>query len=251
MKRVLPILLLLATAAFAQDKPDLEPPANAERAENGLATLRLTEGNGGEHPANDDIVKVRYSVWKEDGTLIDSTKPPRIAMLPLTKMIPGWRMAAEKMTAGEKLRAWVPESLGGKIKGTLIIDTELVEILHAPVTPPDVAAPPDDAIRTKSGLAYKVLRAGTGTVHPRRRSRVRVHYTGWTTNGQMFDSSILTGEPSEFSLDGVIPGWTEGIQLMVEGEQTRFWIPAKLAYGNDKTKPQGMLVFDVELVGIK
>jgi peptidylprolyl isomerase len=119
------------------------------------------------------------------------------------------------------------------------------------VTPPDVAAAPADATTTKSGLAYKVLRPGTGIVHPRRRSTVSVHYTGWTTDGLMFDSSVLRGIPAEFSLEAVIAGWTEGVQLMVQGEKTRFWIPSNLAYGNAKGKPQGMLVFDIELLDIK
>ncbi len=77
-----------------------------------------------------------------------------------------------------------------------------------------------------------------------------VHYTGWTTDGKMFDSSVVRGEPSTFALDQVIPGWTEGVQLMAEGERTRFWIPEKLAYGG-KTAPYGMLVFDIELKKIE
>jgi FKBP-type peptidyl-prolyl cis-trans isomerase len=116
--------------------------------------------------------------------------------------------------------------------------------------PPDVAAPPADAVRTPSGLASKVLTPGTGTRHPRPNSQVRVHYTGWTTDGKMFDSSVARGEPISFSLDGVIPGWTEGVQMMVEGEKRRFWIPAKLAY-EGRDGPQGMLVFDVELIRIE
>ena len=116
--------------------------------------------------------------------------------------------------------------------------------------PPDVAAPPADAAKTASGLASKVLAPGTGLNHPGPTDKVRVHYTGWTTDGKMFDSSISRGKPAVFPLDGVIAGWGEGVQLMVEGEKRRFWIPAKLAYANDKTRPQGMLVFDVELVDI-
>jgi peptidylprolyl isomerase len=96
-----------------------------------------------------------------------------------------------------------------------------------------------------------VLRPGDGNLHPKRSSVVVVHYSGWTTDGKMFDSSVLRGEPAEFPLTGVIKGWTEGVQLMTEGEKTRFWIPSRLAYGNDRTKPQGMLVFDIELVDIK
>jgi peptidylprolyl isomerase len=117
--------------------------------------------------------------------------------------------------------------------------------------PPDVAAPPPDAVRTPSGLASKVLTPGTGTRHPRPNSQVRVHYTGWTTDGQMFDSSLTSGQPIAFGLNEVIPGWTEGVQMMVEGEKRRFWIPAKLAYEGVPSKPQGTLVFDIELIRIE
>jgi len=83
--------------------------------------------------------------------------------------------------------------------------------------PSDVAAPASDATVTASGLATKVLQSGTGNQHPRANSRVRVHYTGWTTDGQMFDSSVARNEPISFGLNQVIAGWTEGVQLMVEG----------------------------------
>ena len=116
--------------------------------------------------------------------------------------------------------------------------------------PPDVAAPPADAVRTPTGLISKVLSPGTGTRHPRPNSQVVVHYTGWTTDGKMFDSSVTQGQPATMSLDGVIAGWTEGVQMMVVGEKRRFWIPAKLAY-EGKDGPQGMLVFDIELIRIE
>src|SRR5690348_9203370 len=85
--------------------------------------------------------------------------------------------------------------------------------------PPDVAAPPADAARTPTGLASKVLTPGSGTRHPRPNSRVTVHYTGWTTDGKMFDSSVSRGQPATFGLDEVIAGWTEGVQMMVVGEK--------------------------------
>ncbi len=111
-------------------------------------------------------------------------------------------------------------------------------------------AVPTDAKRTPSGLAYKVIKAGTGTRHPSARNQVTVHYSGWTTDGKMFDSSVTRGEAATFPLDGVIAGWTEGVQLMVEGETTRFWIPEALAY-KGQSPPFGMLVFDVELIRIQ
>ncbi|TNF33918.1 MAG: FKBP-type peptidyl-prolyl cis-trans isomerase [Deltaproteobacteria bacterium] len=119
--------------------------------------------------------------------------------------------------------------------------------------PPDVYGPPVDAEVTPSGLASRVLRPGTGSRHPRRSDTVVVHYTGWTTDGTRFDSSVARGEPAVFPLSGVIAGWTEGVQLMVVGEKRRFWIPAELAYGNSPRPgaPAGMLVFDVELLGIR
>jgi peptidylprolyl isomerase len=117
--------------------------------------------------------------------------------------------------------------------------------------PADVAAAPADATVTPTGLASRLLDAGTGTVHPGPRSRVLVHYSGWTTDGKMFDSSVSRGEPIAFGLHQVIPGWTEGVQLMVEGEKRRLWIPEGLAYGGRPGAPAGMLVFDVELIRIE
>jgi FKBP-type peptidyl-prolyl cis-trans isomerase len=118
--------------------------------------------------------------------------------------------------------------------------------------PPDVAAPPDDAEKTASGLASKVLTPGTGKDHPATTDKVRVHYTGWTKSGDMFDSSIQRGKPATFGLGAVIKGWTEGLQLMVVGEKRRLWIPSKMAYGDNPHmgRPAGDLVFDVELLEI-
>jgi FKBP-type peptidyl-prolyl cis-trans isomerase len=117
--------------------------------------------------------------------------------------------------------------------------------------PADVAAPPADATTTSTGLASKVLKPGTGTRHPGPTSRVRVHYSGWTTDGKMFDSSVARNEPITFGLNQVIRGWTEGVQAMVEGETRRLWIPEKLAYAGSPGAPKGMLVFDVELIKIE
>ena len=118
--------------------------------------------------------------------------------------------------------------------------------------PPDVAKPPADSQRTASGLASKVITPGKGKSHPTETSTVSVHYTGWTTDGKMFDSSA-GGPPVSFPLNKVIKGWTEGVQLMVVGEKRRFWIPGNLAYDNSPRAgaPKGMLVFDVELLEFK
>ena len=111
----------------------------------------------------------------------------------------------------------------------------------------------DGVQSTASGLQYQVLSEGTGSTHPTASDRVKVHYHGTLIDGTVFDSSVDRGEPITFGLKQVIPGWTEGLQLMVEGEKTRFFIPANLAYGNraaGKIKPGSTLIFDVELIGI-
>ena len=110
------------------------------------------------------------------------------------------------------------------------------------ISPPDTSeAAPPDAKRTASGLAYKVLKEGVGGRHPRPSSTVTVNYSGWTTDGKMFDSSVVRGEPTEFPLNRVIPGWTEGVGLMVVGEKRRLWIPQELAYKGQPGRPAGML----------
>jgi FKBP-type peptidyl-prolyl cis-trans isomerase len=136
------------------------------------------------------------------------------------------------------------------------VEVELVsfkEGVPPPPAPADVAAVPDDAEKTQSGLASKVISKGSGDAHPKATDTVTVHYSGWTTDGKMFDSSVTRGEPSSFGLNQVIKGWTEGVQLMVKGEKRRFWIPAGLAYGENPGggRPGGMLVFDIELLDIK
>jgi len=106
---------------------------------------------------------------------------------------------------------------------------------------------------TSSGLQYLRLQAGAESVHPKASDRVQVHYHGCLIDGTVFDSSIERGEPIVFGLNQVIRGWTEGLQLMVVGEKTRFFIPPHLAYGNQGAgiiPPGSTLIFDVELLGI-
>ena len=124
----------------------------------------------------------------------------------------------------------------------------------APAVAPPVFAPAADAKKTKSGLSYKVITKGTGKAHPRADQLVEVHYTGWSKDGVMFDSSVARGTPATFPVARLIPGWTEGLQLMVAGDKVRFWIPSALAYGDTATRPgapSGDLTFDIELLSFK
>lgn len=264
MRSLLSVALFLfaVTALLAQTPPAqipapadvAAPPANAVKAPSGLVTMVEKPGTGKDHPAKDEVVTVDFTGWTSDGKMLASTvargKP---ATLPVNRVIPGLGEGIQMMVIGETRRLWIPQSLAykgqqGKPAGTLVFDVTLLDLPTR--APADVKAPPADAKRTSSGLAYKVLTPGTGTRHPTKVDEVTVHYTGWTTDGKMFDSSVARGQPSTFPLDHVIPGWTEGVQLMVEGETMRFWIPERLAY-QGKQPPFGTLVFDVQLIHIQ
>jgi FKBP-type peptidyl-prolyl cis-trans isomerase len=129
-----------------------------------------------------------------------------------------------------------------------------------PATPaanPAAPAATDNSqmITTASGLKYQVLKHGTGTVSPKPTDTVTVHYHGTLLNGTVFDSSVQRGTPASFPLNAVIPGWTEGLQLMKVGDKFRFEIPPNLAYGPNSPAPtippNSTLVFEVELLAIQ
>ncbi len=241
------------------------PPQDAQKTASGLASRVLRPGTGTAHPHGWDQVTVEYTGWTTDGTMFDtSAANGQPATFKLDQVIAGWTEGLQLMVEGETRRFWLPAKLAygekprpGAPAGMLVFDVELLKIIPGikPIeTPPDVAAPPKNASKTASGLAYVTLTKGHGKRHPRARDRVRVHYSGWTTDGKLFDSSVARGEPAEFPLNGVIRGWTQGVQLMVVGDKTRFWIPGELAYGNVPSRPgvpAGMLVFDIELLEIR
>lgn len=111
----------------------------------------------------------------------------------------------------------------------------------------------EGVVTTKSGLQYEILIEGTGK-QPKATDTVRCHYEGSLINGSVFDSSYKRGEPAEFGLSQVIPGWTEGVQLMKEGAKYRFYIPYLLGYGENgagsSIPPYSTLIFDVELIKV-
>ncbi len=238
------------------------PPENAEKSSTGLASVVLQKGTGTVHPKATDKVSVHYTGWTTDGKMFDSSVPRgQPSSFGLNQVIKGWTEGVQLMVEGEKRRFWIPGNLAygdvprrpGAPAGQLTFDIELLSIIAPPDVPKDVAAPPADAKKTASGLAYKVLQEGTGE-KPGPTSRVKVHYTGWTKDGEMFDSSILRERPATFGVGGVIKGWTEGLQLMKSGAKYRFWIPADLAYGEKPARPgapAGQLTFDVELLEVR
>ena len=233
------------------------PPPSARRTASGLATGVLRPGTGKDHPGPDDKVLVHYTGWTTDGVMFDSSlsrgKP---ATFPMQGVIAGFREGTQLMVVGEKRRVWIPEELAyqgkvGRPAGMLVFDIELLEIHAAPRAPAHLSAPHPRAELTESGLATMVLRPGVGGEHPGPDTTVTVHFTGWGSEGQVLDSTVMRNLPATFPLNVVVAGFSEGLQLMVVGEQRRLWIPPHLGYQDMPGRPQGLMVYDVELLGVE
>lgn len=242
------------------ETPSFEPVSDAVPLHDGLSYVIAKRGHGEAEICEDNIISIDFTGWHvESGMIFHSSVQNGEPLIGQVKdLFPGFREVLVHAHEGDRLTIWVPQALGvdprgARLKGGLVFNVDVHEVRPAPKgipAPDDVAAPPADASFTASGLASKVVVAGKGDRHPNATSRVRVHYTGWTTDGKMFDSSVMRGSPIDFGLNQVIAGWTEGVQLMVEGEKRRLWIPENLAYRGMPGAPAGMLVFDVELIAI-
>jgi peptidylprolyl isomerase len=230
-----------------------------------LAWKVLLKAEGTTHPGPHDKVILNFTGWTPEGEVIASSIPDGEPWpFVMDDLIKGLSEGLRLMGKGEKRRMWIPAALAttGQPKrrgpaGPSVFDVELVDFVKMPdpiLVPEDVAAAPAEAKRTPSGLAYRFLERGKGKEHPKTSSTVEVHYSGWTPDGALFDSSVKRGKPTSFPLNGVIKGWTEGVQLMVVGDKARFWIPGALAYGDTPSRsggPTGPLVFDIELLSIR
>jgi FKBP-type peptidyl-prolyl cis-trans isomerase len=238
--------------------PDVaQPPMAAKATKSGAKWIEVRPGTGKEKVTSADEVTFNYTGWTADGRMFETTEmKKRPVTSPPFRQPPPFEDVLTQMTAGQRVRFWVDATVMKKPQpGLLCYEIDVVTIAKSknppPPVPPDVAKPPGDARKSEKGIFYKVLSKGKGPAKPSPNDSVRVHYTGWTVDGRMFDSSVIKGEPAEFNLRGVIAGWTEGIPLMAVGDKFRFWIPDHMAYKGQPDRPQGTLVFDVELIEIK
>jgi len=246
--------------------PDLlSPPKDAEHSKSGLVSKQLFAGSTPGHAKPNDYADVIYTVWRPDGRVFATTSSATPQRIKLAESVAGVVEAVQMMSLGEKRRLWLPYALAFGSKPNiynapttdLVYELTLVKVISAPTPPRNLTAPPG-AKKTPSGLTYQVLKPGTGQRHPSDTSRVTVSYSAFTPDGKMFETSLATADSVSIRMDRLMPGWREGLELMVEGEHTVLYIPGKLAHGDIKPgevrapfdPPAGPVVFDLELVKI-
>jgi peptidylprolyl isomerase len=243
------------------------PPGDAEREPSGVVRKILARGKGTTRATTQSFADLRYAGWERNGKQFEGTDAdgtPR--RYELKELAPGVAAELTQMVEGDKRRLWIPGALAyanrpnfaNAPRGDMTFEIELVRIIQVPPVPENVAAAPKEAKTTKSGLAYLVLKKGTGKRHPTEDTRANVIYTAWKPNGDMFQTSLIAGDTSAVRVKRLPAGWREAMVHMVEGDKWRLWLPGKLAFGDLRPgqealpfgPPPGPVVFDVELVKI-
>jgi len=227
-----------------------EVPRNAIESASGMSYLVLQPAKAGAKSIKPDFFEYRVVIWTKNASgkfTANESGVLRANFKTIAKSSPAVARAAIMSSVGETRRWWF--SLPGGSNQAQIIDLTVLGNVDPAPAPADVAAVPDGAGKTASGLAYRVIKKGNGSGHPSLQSIITIDYSGWTPDGKLFDSSITRGEKAVFPLNGLISGWKEGLTLMSPGDTYRFWIPGHLAYDSipNANGPKGMLVFDVTL----
>lgn len=255
---------LVDIAAAPAVPPDVAaPPKTALALPSGMKYVVVKPATGkGDKIRTFDSVSFDFTGWDKDGRMVQSTETGRRQQTsPVYKLPPAFLEAVSVMGVGERVRLWTTVGrLGANAKSLGVPETPLCFELvledvkkgvEPPPPPPDVAAPPKDAKVTAKHVAYEVLVAApAGAKHPGPTDRVKLHYTGWRAeDGKMFDSSVQRDEPATVAVNAPpVAGWTEVLPLMAVGDKWRVWVPAELAYRGAPGRPQGMLVFELQLL---
>lgn len=241
---------------------DKDAPKEFTATKSGLK-FRVLRKSSDIKPTAKDTVKVNYKGWLDNGKEFDSSYERGESIeFPLNGVIAGWTEGMQLVGKGGMIELEIPHQLGYGAQGappdipgksTLHFIVELVEVKSPPSPGKADEDAPKEFTATKSGLKYRVLRKSKD-VKPTDKDTVRVHYKGWLDDGTEFDSSYDRGEPIEFPLNGVIKGWTEGMQLVGKGGMIELEIPHELGYGAKGAPPQipgkATLHFIVELLEV-
>jgi FKBP-type peptidyl-prolyl cis-trans isomerase len=235
--------------------PKMRPanPDAQKTTESGIKYEVVAPGSGPECGAANGL-SLRYAIWKAEGQLVECSEQNDNHYLSGTLEtldVPFLKELMKSCKQGEIVRAEVPRAQFPNIGSDTVWELEVMSI----TTLPEFRMPdPAKIVTTQSGLQYEVIHMGSGD-SPKATDTVSANYTGWLTDGKMFDSSHARGAPTEFALNRVIKGWTEGLQLMKPGGTFLFVIPPELGYGprgaGEKIPANATLVFLVELVSVK
>lgn len=259
---------------------DADAPEEFTTTDSGLK-YRIRRKSDGKKPTDGKVVTVHYRGWLDDGNIFDTSYGTMGTPKPfdLKQLIPGWGEGLKLIGEGGMIELEIPGKLGYGERGappyigpnaTLHFLVELIKVADpaAPPESPAKTAPkaetikpgptdpdaPEEFMTTESGLKYRIRRKSTGK-KPDTKSSVTVHYRGWLDNGSVFDTSYDLGQPADFGVTQVIPGWTEGLQLIGEGGMIELEIPSNLGYGTRGQPPQippnATLHFIVELIKVK
>ncbi len=256
----------MSNAAEDEVKPgpqDENAPEEFTTTESGLKYRVLRKGEG-QLPKATDKVTVHYKGWLDDETVFDSSyQRGETISFPLNGVIKGWTEGMQLVGEGGMIELEIPSELGYGARGagksvppnaTLHFLVELKKVIPPPEPGPVDPDAPEEFTTTQSGLKYRVRRKGNGQ-QPKATNTVTVHYKGWLDDETVFDSSYKRGDTISFPLNGVIKGWTEGMQLVSEGGMIELEIPSELGYGaqgaGGSVPPNATLHFLVELVEIK
>lgn len=267
MKHIFVSLLAFAMLpVFAGDVPKYQSKPVAKpktiTTMSGLQYTITAKGNGPK-PKNGDKVLVHYTGTLTDGTIFDSStgKAPYGFKLGQGAVIKGWDEAILLLNGGDKAKLVIPAALAygnrpnGKIPANAVLnfEVELMDIIPAPVA--WVPAKGMDTITTSSGLKYIIFKQNPGNPMPAKTDVVHMHYTGFLTDGKIFDSSVEKGKPLPFPIGrkAVIPGWEEIALLMHKGDKFKVIVPPALGYGDNASRlipAKSTLIFDMELIDL-